>query len=468
MKKYLLKFFYCISICVFCGCSSSSVFKSYPAQVNPYMESVSSGQVIEYNKVFENQFDSNDAVLYAMEKARLEQIQNLTTNSLEYYKLAIAIIKEIDDKAVISASDTGAQASAVALNDNTIPYKPPGYERVALRQMQSMNYLAKGDLVGASVEVRAANNEDKKAKAAHEKEIARARDSVDQAKKDADLSSFNDVYAEMNKTVGGVKSSFLNAYTYYYSGIIYELIKSPNDAYIDYKRALEIAPDNVYIIRDVIRLAKSLGMREDYNRFKELYSRVEPDTPDPDMGVLVVLFEDGFVKQKDSIDIPIPYFGADTIIPVTCPIYQPPWYQPNILILKTDGGISLESRSICSITDLAVKSLQESLPAILARVVIRGLAKATAAKQMSDSMGGWGSLAATIYNIITESADRRSWLSLPDNAQLIRTYIAPGNHELNFTIGYESRSHNVVVKPNKITIVRVIKTNGLMYINTLY
>ena len=467
LKFNIFLFVTALSVFMF-GCSSSSVFKSYPSQVNPYIKSVSSGQVIKYDKVFENQFDSNDAVLYAMEKARLEQIQNLTTNSLEYYKLAIAIIKEIDNKAVISASDTGAQASAVALNDNAIPYKPPGYERVALRQMQSMNYLANGDLEGASVEVRAANNEDKRAKVAHAKEIEKAQSSVNQAKKEADVSSFNDVYAQMNKAVGGVKSSFLNAYTYYYSGIIYELAKFPNDAYIDYKRALEIAPNNVYIISDVIRLAKSLGMREDYDNFKKLYSGFEIEPPSPDMGVLVVLFEDGFVKQKDSIDIPIPYFGADTIIPITCPIYQPPWHTKNTLMLTTVGGISLESKSICSVTDLAVKSLQEALPAILARVVIRGLAKATAAKQMSDSMGGWGSLAATIYNLITESADRRSWLSLPDNAQLIRTYITPGSHDLKFTIGYDLRVHNVVIEPNKITIVRVIKTNGLMYINTLY
>jgi hypothetical protein len=467
LKYNILLFVPILSIFMF-GCSSSSVFKSYPAQVNPYISSVSSGKIIEYDKVFKNQFDSNDAVLYAMEKARLEQIQNLTTNSLEYYKLAIAIIKDIDDKAVISASDTGAQASAIALNDNAIPYKPSGYERVALRQMQSMNYLAEGDLQGASVEVRAANNEDKRAKAAHARDIEKARQSVDEAKKDADVSSFQDVYADMSKSVGGIKSSFLNAYTYYYSGIIYELAKSPNDAYIDYKRALEIAPNNAYIISDVIRLAKSLGMREDYNKYKKVYSGFEIEPPSPDMGVLIVLFEDGFVKQKDSIDIPIPYFGADAIIPITCPIYQSPWYTPNVLMLKTAGGISLESKSVCSVTDLAVKSLQEALPAILSRVVIRGLAKATAAKQMSDSLGEWGSLVATIYNVFTESADRRSWLTLPDNAQLIRTYITPGSHDLKFTIGYDSHIHNVVIEPNKITIVRVIKTNGLMYINTLY
>ncbi|MDA3799727.1 MAG: hypothetical protein PF692_11680 [Kiritimatiellae bacterium] len=452
---------------LFVGCSSSSVFKSYPTQVNPYLVSVSSGQKIDFDKVFEKQIDSNDGVLYAMEKARMQQIQNFSTNSINSYRIAISRINYIDDKAVISASDTGAQASALALNDNAIPYNPPGYERVLLRHLQSMNYLADGDLEGASVEVRAANNEQKKAKKAHEKDVEKAKSSVDEAKKEADLSNFNSAYAEMNTAVGNVKSSFLNAYTFYYSGIVYELANSPNDAYIDYKRALEIAPNNVYIIKDVLRLAKKLDMREDYRDFKKLYSNFEDSDDNSDMGVLVVLFEDSFVKQRESIDIPIPYFGADTIVPITCPIYQGPWHTPQQLVLMFDGK-SLKSSSICSVTDLAVKSLQENLPAILARVVLRGLAKATAAKQMSDSMGGWGSLAATIYNIVTESADKRSWLSLPDNAQVIRTYMTQGEHELKLEIGYETKNYKVVIEKQKITIVRVIKTNGLMYVSTLY
>ena len=455
-------------ILLMCSCSSSSVFKSYPSQVEPCLNSVSQNVPLDYETLFQKQIQGNDGVLYAMEEGRLQQIQSYASDSLENYNLAIEMIKEADDKAVISASGVGAQGGAVALNDNAIPYSPDGYERIVLRQLQSMNYLAKGDVQGACVEIRAANNEHKVAKAKHEKEMLKAEESVEEAKQDTDVSEFQETYVGMNSVVGDVKSSFLNAYTFYYSGLVYELSGSPNDAYIDYKQALEIAPNNTYIQRDVFRLAKQLDMREDFERFRKKYTYSEVTSVGLNMGTLVVFFEDGFVKQKSSIGIPIPYFSAGAIVPITAPIYTEPWRIPKTLEMSVSGAGTFESLSICSVTDLAIKSLQEELPMVLSRIVIRAFAKATVAKQLSDSLGAFGSLAASAYNIVTESADLRSWLSLPDNVQLIRTYVTPGTHELQFRIDGGCKTHAVDIKANKPTIVRVIKTNDEVYVLTLY
>jgi len=450
-----------------CGCSSSSVFKSYPAQVNPSIQFVSQGLTVDYGKAFGDKTECNDGVLYAMEEARLQQIQNLASNSLANYMIAINKIQEMDDKAVVTVSGGGAQVAAVTVNDNTIPYNPPGYERIVLRQLQSMNYLAKGDIEGASVEVRAANYAHRKAKEDHAKEINKAQNDIDEVKSDTDVSNFQGSYADMISAVGNIKSSFLNAYTFYYSGIVYELAGGFNDAYIDYKQALEIAPDNVYIAQDVLRLAKRLGMREDYKKFKNRYGNIQEETVVKGSGTLIVLFEDGFVKQKESIDIPIPYFGASVIVPVTCPIYSATRRNSQILSMKVSGQV-MNSMPICSMTDLAIKSLQEDLPVILSRVVIRAFTKATLSKQASDSLGAFGSLAASIYNIVTESADRRSWLSLPDNVQLIKTKLASGEHELKFSVGTQFENHSVNIASGKITVVRVVNTDGKLYISTLW
>ena len=65
----------------------------------------------------------------------------------------------MEEKAVIRASDIGAQTASFLANDNTIPYKGDGYEKVFMYQFQAFNYLAKKDIEGAGVEVRRANRE---------------------------------------------------------------------------------------------------------------------------------------------------------------------------------------------------------------------------------------------------------------------------------------------------------------------
>ncbi|MEI8618891.1 hypothetical protein P4S63_22420 [Pseudoalteromonas sp. B193] len=44
-----------------------------------------------------------------------------------------------------------------------------------------------------------------------------------------------------------IKNGFQNAYTFYLSALLYQSAKQYDDAYIDYKKALAIQPNNIYL-----------------------------------------------------------------------------------------------------------------------------------------------------------------------------------------------------------------------------
>lgn len=140
-----------LSFCVLlllCGCASTSTFSSYTSQLNPTIQNLRENKTLDLKKELANKVNSSDKILYLMERGRIAQIQGDFDTSKSNFEAAIQAIKESDEKAVVSASGAAAQTSAVMVNDNAIPYKGDGYERVMLYHFQAMNYLAKNDIEG--------------------------------------------------------------------------------------------------------------------------------------------------------------------------------------------------------------------------------------------------------------------------------------------------------------------------------
>lgn len=451
------------------GCASTSTFSSYTSQLNPAIQNLRANKPIDLKKELANKVNSSDKILYLMERGRIAQIQGDTDSSKSNFEAAIQAIKESDEKAVISASGAAAQASAVFVNDNAIPYKGDGYERVMLYNFQGMNYLAKNDIEGTGVEVRRANAEQEEALKRHEKEIEQARESARKNRvSESAPDAVTNAYMNMDRISGKVKNSFQNAYSFYVSGIVYEILRQPNDAYIDYKKAIEIFPDNTYLQKDVIRLAKQLNMRDDLDRFNSLYPNVIGTLPQnsANNSELILFFEDDFVAQKEQIKIPIP-ISTQTVnfTAVAFPIYNIKSVSFSPIALSEKGNLQGITEPICDVNALAVKSLKEKIPAITIRCLIRTCAKAAVAKTAEDK-GGWiGSLCASAYNIFSENADLRSWLTLPADVQIMRISLPPGEHDFLLTHKNSGASCNIKfnVKENSKNIIRIVRAGSKLY-----
>jgi len=80
------------------------------------------------------------------------QVAGDFSNSKKYYQQAMLAYNAFDDKAKISASELGATASSLVLNDNAIPYRGPGFERIMLHQYQALNCLFSGGMVTSAFE----------------------------------------------------------------------------------------------------------------------------------------------------------------------------------------------------------------------------------------------------------------------------------------------------------------------------
>lgn len=445
------------------GCATGSIFTSYPKQIQPIKIQLETRQYTQARAALDGRQDDADKILYLMERGRVAQLTGDTEASIEDFRRVIEAFEENDEKAKVSVSDSAAQGASLLTSDNAIPYAGEGYERVFVHQFQAMNYLMARNLEAAMVEVRRANQEQQYELERFEDEVADAEENS-RAQMDRN-SGFMGSFASLQAAAGQVKNSFQNAYTFYVSGVLFEATGKPNDAYIDYKKALEIFPDNVYVQRDVLRLAESLGMREDYARFRKKFGNAG-SPPKADEGEIVLLFEHGFAPVKTDVNINL--IINNGVRSIAFPTYMGQWRAPSLLNVSISDGALMgkmigETSPIVSVQALAAKALVERLPGMMARQVLRIVAKAEASEQGGKALGPFGKLAIDVFNVVTEQADRRSWLTLPHDAQILRSSLPEGQYQLQLQNGTAMGTMDIKVVPGKKTLIRVVATGNTFH-----
>lgn len=431
------------------GCALNSIFINYPSQIAPVKAQLNTNTPIKGVLEVEANISGADGLLYAQEAGRVAQISGDFEASKEYYQQAVAGYLKFDDKAILSVSDMGATASSLFINDNVIPYRGPGYERVMLHQYQALNYIFSGDQQGALVEVRRSNDLQSSEQARYQK----SNESV-QAMANGTID------AEVNKlgkAAGTVTSSFLNAYSYYTTGVLHEILGEPNDAFIDYRKAAQISPDNPYLQKDLVRLAKQLSMPQ-ADEFERRWGKAT--RAKKEQGEVIFLIERGFVPEKQSLTVPFTIHGNwQTASLATYTSNSRPVSPGKIKGL----GKSLTAAPIANLDALAITALKEELPAALIRQAARVYAKSEMARSVESNSKkrnnetDIGVIAMQIFNVVTEQADRRSWLTLPKQAQIARTYLNSGSYSVQLDNGTPAP---VEVKSGKTTLVWAVDTGN--------
>ncbi len=441
------------------GCAASSVFSPYPNQAVEFKTALSveaeqaPGSPSRLDTILGElgeERESADAMLYMMERGRIAQLASRFDESKQDFQLVIDKFEQSDLASTLTASGLGAEGASMMTNDNAIPYKGAGYERIFTHHHQALNYWGLGDIEGASIEFRKVALEQQILMEKYEAEIAEAHEQAQE--EEIDIDTLSSEFAGLDTVAGQVKSSFQNAYTFYTSAMFWEATGELNTALIDYKKALEINPGAEVIKQDIARVSKKLGMSTD---------KLKGNVPAENEGSVVVLFEDGFVPAKSEIKIPIPMFDGG-FISLAFPYYKTEeWPTSNTLKILddnfTDHGVTYP---VANVGAMAVKDLKEQIPQLLVRQTLRGITKYQLQKQSGDHLGLAGSLVASIYNMVSESADRRSWLTLPNSAQVLRFNLPEGQRELTLSAGQAQRSVKLDVKPQKTTLLRVVHVNN--------
>ena len=108
------------------------------------------------------------------------------------------------------------------------------------------------------------------------------------------------------------------------------------------------------------------------------------------------------------------------------------------------------------------------MPTLIARQTARLIAKEQVRKKLAKEGGDVGNVLATLYNIASERADTRSWLTLPANAQIITSPLSDNTDEL--LVHYRGHSHAVAINPKHqgVTLVTIYTADQLFNVETSY
>ncbi|MCF6236771.1 MAG: hypothetical protein L3J70_10445 [Gammaproteobacteria bacterium] len=444
------------------GCATNSLFSPYPLQAEVIKQKIMAGEFSAAQMLLGKQSQGADKILYLMERGRISQIAGNIDASVQDFEQVLDLFEANEAAAKMTASGAISKAGAIMLNENAMPYRGETYERVFVHSFQALNFLNQRNLEAAAVEVRRANLEQQQALLEYEDDLNKAEQQDTKARNKAMILANNRNYKQkfssLTSLSSKVKNSFQNAYTFYISGLIYEINGEYNDAYIDYKKALEIYPDNSYLRGDVVRLARYLGMEEDLERIKGRVSEEKMVSLAKGESRVVVLYEQGYAPEKQEINLFLDLYGVPNNMVFPTYVNHKKNYRP--LVVGLSGDRLGETETIVEISAMAAKALEERLPGIIVRQGLRAIAREHWSDRHQDNL--FGALAG-LGQLLLNRADLRSWLTLPAEVQILHTVVNGGQQTLTLSNGLYNDEMSIQVSPGQTTVIHVIAAGGRLH-----
>ncbi|WP_429090017.1 COG3014 family protein [Aeromonas rivipollensis] len=442
------------------GCASrwQDLFVSYSDQMVPLRNQLLLGHAAEaLPKVRESTPGDDTYVLDQLEKGRIAWLAGQDAISKQGFAAADSRLAWEESQAQYRLSQGLAQAGSLLTNDQTMAYRTPDYERTMLHHYLALNYLQRGDAEGALVEVRRANQVQERALKARADEVRKAKEKSEESEADGEMRQLMSRGApELDRLIGRVKNGFQNAYTFYFSGVLYEAAGDLNDAWVDYQRGYQIAPDNQSLQDALLRLARLRGSADELKETEKKVGRKAPP-PAKDQGQLVVLFEDGLIPARREIFLPLPIStssGDFRTFTVAVPYYDNRASDTGPLTVSV-GKQAGRTSSLVRLESLAAKDLQERLPGMLTRQALRLVAKEQLRRSAAKEGGDVGNILVGIFNTLSERADTRSWLTLPAEASSWQGMVPAGEVQLQLGAGSAMRTLPLTVHAGRTTLVWV-------------
>ena len=397
---------------------------------------------------------------YLLERGLIAHYGDLFDASNRTFELAEITSDDLYTKSV------SREAVSLVTSDNLRSYAGSQYERLLIHYYRAFNYVYLNMPDDALVECRKASG----------------------------LLQF---YADADENYEFVGAAFIA----YLSGILYEWAGDWNDAFIayrwaekaykQYEEALGI-PFPQDVGESLVRLAGKLGFREEFEEYTAIYG--EPPEHAPDSGELILLYETGFVPPKIEENIVFPILKVDPIVQedadrdekkvreygrtlirrrnrrykeveieyllrVAIPAYRS--NRPSIVgIDASTASRQVSGVLVEDIEAAAMRTFESELPTIMLRTVVRGVLKYLGFRRANQEGEVVGKL-VNLLNVVTESADTRSWQTLPNQIFLVRMRLPAGKH--NITLSFSDRADQRV-KTDTLEDV-VIRKNDKTFLN---
>ncbi len=340
-------------------------------------------------------FWERDSLLFALDRGMLLQMKGDYRASNGAFEEAKGVV------ASVSALSLREQAQSLLVNDAFRSYEGEPYEQVLLHIGAMVNYLALGETGAARVEALQVD--------------LRLRELADRHS------------TPLFQTDGFAR---------YMTGVVYEAHGELDDALIAYRKAHEAyqAHQEYYpfpipeqLKRDLLRLTRELGRKEEYRRYRQLFDDVAEEVDGSETGEVIFLLHNGLapMKREKSIMEMIP--KSQQLVRVSLPYYLEEADHRAHRARVVVGEASAVSEPVEDVRAIAKATLAEHTPAIVARAVARAMAKHELSRKAKKENAVAG-MVTNLAGVLTEVADTRSWMSLPSEYQLARLRLPPGHY----------------------------------------
>ncbi len=326
-----------------------------------------------------------DELLHHLNKGTLLSLQGNYAESNRHFEEAK---REMEHLRAISVTE---QAASLMVNDTLKAYEGTPAEQLFVYSYEALNYLQMGNLDDAAVEAR-------------QFDVKQGLIAADN--KDADYLS--------------------GAFVRYLNSMVFEAQGERDDARIEMQKAMQgyKKQDSPFPIPQ--------GLRDDL-------ARIKAGRPAP--SEVVMIFHNGLGASVDENNIRVanPSYNPNESKDLMMLSLAVPKFVRRSLpvdhVVLSAGASSATSEVVEDVNDIAEKSFNDRLPAIIARGVARMVAKNVAAKAAKDKVGDnpLFNFVADIATNVSERADTRSWSLLPGNIQMARLPLAPGRYDLTAT-----------------------------------
>lgn len=322
----------------------------------------------------------NDELLYLMDLG-------LAYHTAGRYKDAITTFLRADRIAEVKDyTSISAEAGAVLLNDEIKSYKGEDFEKLLINMYLAIDYTMAKDWENALVECRKVNHK-------------------------------IDMYVSQ-----GQKPYQHNAFAKYLSAALFEARGEYNDAFVDYRQLLKWGFQSFpYLGIPLLRLAEKLQASQEYDEYRKKFPGVTGYRIGRNEGEIVVLIEQGKVPYK----VPSPEFRL-------VPILQKNHYLTDHAKINYDGKPGPQTYTLFDIETTAIKELKDKAAGIIAKKIGGIAAKEAAAygvqKATNSELAG---ALTSIFLHATDTADLRSWTTLPATLQLARFVVPAGRHDFS-------------------------------------
>lgn len=431
---------------------------TYSAKLSTLRPDLVDGNYDKALQTVEEQSGDKDRLLYHLERGMLLHFADRWTESNDAFADAERLADDLYTKSVSEG------VISLLMNDTANSYRARPFELAMVPYYKALNYIYLGQRDEALVEARRSSEM-----------LARYVDTTLKSIRKEDS-------AELAMTRN-------DAFMLYFAGMLYDWDGDLNDAFIAYRNAASAFEANEAVLdigipaslaEDLRRVAARMGFPEELEEIRKSCPRVfadpgdpadgSPATPagyeaaaawQPGHGEVVLLLEEGFVSQKTQARLDLPIFEGETYndpdywswelyngmgemhalttgrkveywMSVAFPqmVDQPRSFS-GARISAGLAGTHAVTREVENLGRAARISFDAEKPTIFFRTILRGLTKYLATRGVRQKTGTLGGLAANLFGSVTETADTRSWLTLPRAIHLARLNLPPGTYDLS-------------------------------------